>query len=112
MGTKLQELERRLAAVEAELARLREVAIPLPVNATPAERGAWRERQAAATQASLDAAMKDFFAKMGVEGEPPGMEKLRAMAEQERRAAARRSKRKRATGGRAARHDRRRTKDE
>jgi hypothetical protein len=42
-------------------------------------------REAEANQARITAAWKQSLQEMGIEGEPPGIEKLRAMTEEERR---------------------------
>ncbi len=81
MAATLEDLEKRVAAVEQELAmwRLAEAA-----NAeTPAERGARLWREAGLHQAEISAAAEAAFAEMGISGEPIGAEKLRARMEAE-----------------------------
>jgi hypothetical protein len=80
MAATLKELEKRLAQVEEEVARLRELVEP-PEDATPAQRGARLLRQAKANQAAISAAAAKAFEKMGITGEPVGHEQLRQMME-------------------------------
>ncbi len=75
----LEDLERRLAAVEEELAGLRKSVTGPPAAETPAERGARLLREASASQPALDAAVAKAFQEMGIVGEPVGPEKLRKM---------------------------------
>ncbi len=101
MSAKLQELEARLAALEAEVVYLRTRVDGPPIDETPAERGERMLREAEFNQTRITAAWKQALREMGIEGEPPGIEKLRAMAEEERQQG-RATKRRSAAGARAA----------
>jgi hypothetical protein len=78
MSEDLERLEQRLAAVERELAALRERLDRLvpPVDETPAERGARLLREARASQPAVSAAVAKAFAEMGITGEPIGPEEV------------------------------------
>jgi hypothetical protein len=79
MSLTLNELERRLIALEAEVARL-------------------RAAQGQAGRPNQDKAPEQLWHDMGHTGSPPTMQELREMAEQERRRAG--GKKARATNGR------------
>jgi hypothetical protein len=76
MAATLEDLEKRVAAIEHELAMWR-----LANTETPAERGARLWREASLHQDEISAAAEAAFAEMGISGEPVGAEKLRAMME-------------------------------
>ncbi|MCI0525460.1 MAG: hypothetical protein L0Y75_09385 [Acidobacteria bacterium] len=76
MAATLEDLEKRVAAIEQELAMWR-----LANAETPAERGARLWREASLHQAEISAAVEAAFAEMGISGAPAGAEKLRAMME-------------------------------
>jgi hypothetical protein len=104
MASRLKELEARLAQLEEEVRRLRRKVEGPFTDETPAERGARTIREGLASQASIDAAAEKLFQQMGITGEPPGMEKLRAMKEEsDRELAAPQGKRKSAASGRPPR---------
>jgi hypothetical protein len=79
MALTLQELERRLLALEAEVARL-------------------RAEQAQASRPNQGKTPEQVWREKGHTGSPPTMDELRTMAEGERRRAGR--KKARATNGR------------
>ena len=79
MATALEALEARLAALEHEVVRLRQLMEPPPEKETPAERGARLMREAKASQATISAMSAKVFAEMGITGPPVGIEKLRQM---------------------------------
>lgn len=79
MATTLEELEKRLAAVEQELARLKRQ-VPLVVVAeTPAERGARLLRGDPPAPGQAAAAWAVAMKEMGIQGEPISAEKLQQM---------------------------------
>ena len=80
MATTLEDLARRMELLEAEVARLRQRVEGPFIEETPAERGARMLREAKAEQGALKATMDQLFEQMGIQGEAPGIEKLRAMA--------------------------------
>jgi hypothetical protein len=113
MASRLKELEARLALLEEEVRRLRKKVEGPFTDETPAERGARMWREAKAYQPTLDAAMDRLFEQMGITGEPPSMEELRAMkAEEDRKRAARRAKRKGSANQPAGRRKAQPAKDE
>ena len=79
MAITLEELEKRLTALEREVASLR--GLPRRGNGkeSRAERGARLLREARTNQAAISAAVADAFARMGVSGRPIGAEKVQAM---------------------------------
>jgi hypothetical protein len=79
MPVTLEDLEKRLAALEQEVTRLRALLEPHPEEETPAERGARLIREARASQPAIDAATAKVFAEMGITGEPGGHERLMQM---------------------------------
>ena len=78
MATTLEELEKRVMYIEAELARLCQLLEKLHAE-TPAERGTRLLREAQASQVVINAAVAKAFEKMGITEEPVSAEKLRAM---------------------------------
>jgi hypothetical protein len=79
MALTLEDLEKRLAALEQEVASLRKRVEGPPADETPLERGARLWREAKASQPAIDAAVAKAFAEMGITGEPVGHEKLMQM---------------------------------
>jgi hypothetical protein len=79
MPVTLEDLEKRLAALEQEVASLRQRLEGPPAYETPAERGARLLREAKASQAALSAMSAEVFAKMGVTGQPVSHEQLMQM---------------------------------
>ena len=79
MAVTLEALERRMAHVEQELARLRHLVEQLPHAETPAAHGARLVREAKASQAAISAAVVKAYEAMGMTGEPVGPTRLRAM---------------------------------
>jgi hypothetical protein len=75
MASTLEELEKRLAAVEQELALLRRLVVGA-ADETPAER-AWLMSRL--QEPAMEAALDKAFREMGIVGEAPGIEKLREM---------------------------------
>jgi hypothetical protein len=75
----LEGIAQRLAALEEEVARLRERVEGPPVDETPAERGARLLREARAGQAALSAGWDKAMEQMGIRGEPVGAQKVREM---------------------------------
>jgi hypothetical protein len=73
MSDTLERLEQRLAAVEGELAVLRERLDRLVPPATLAEGGPPMLREARARQAALAATAREVFAAMGIPEEPVKM---------------------------------------
>ena len=81
MATTVEELERRLAQVEQEVTRLRQLvenAIPVEL---PSERGARLLGDARMSQSAISAAVAGAFQEMGITSEPVGLAKLRQMME-------------------------------
>ncbi len=74
MAATLEDLEKRVAAIEQELALWR-----LTAAETPAARGARLWREASLHQDEISAAAKAAFAEMGISGEPISAEELQAM---------------------------------
>jgi hypothetical protein len=79
MATTLAELEKRLAAVEQEVARLRQQVNLLAVEEAPAEGWARLVRESRASQPALSSAFAKAFKEMGIIGEPIGAEKVQEM---------------------------------
>jgi len=79
MAVTLEALERRMAHVEQELARLRHLVEQLPHAETPAAHGSRLLREAKASQATISAAVAKAYEAMGITGEPVGPARLRAM---------------------------------
>ena len=104
MATTLEDLARRMELLEAEVARLRKRVEGPFIEETPAEHGARMLREAKAEQGALKATMDQLFEQMGIKGEAPGIEKLRAMQrEHERQQAERKKQRASAKTGPAQR---------
>jgi len=78
MATTLEELEKRVVALEQEVAALRGTAEP-PPDPKPWWWDIPMLRKARESQAAISAAAAEAFAKMGVTGPPVGHEKLREM---------------------------------
>jgi hypothetical protein len=79
MAVTLEEVEKRLAALEQEVAALRQAVERHPTEETSAERGARLLREAKANQTAISAAWAKAFAAMGITGEPVGIERLHEM---------------------------------
>jgi hypothetical protein len=79
MTATFEDLEKRVAALEEEVARLGQLLQPNPVAMTPAERGAELLRLAKANQPAISAAVAKAFAEMGITAEPIGAEKVQEM---------------------------------
>jgi hypothetical protein len=79
----LEELESRVAALEREVAALRQQAARPPVEETPAERGARLIEQARLSEAGMAAAWDKALEAMGIRGEPVGPATLRARRQAE-----------------------------
>jgi hypothetical protein len=75
----LEELEERVARIEQELTRLRQLQAKPPHEETPAERGARLLTQARRDKARLKQSMAKAFEEMGIRGEPVPPAKLREM---------------------------------
>jgi hypothetical protein len=78
MAATVKELEKRLAEVEQEVARLREL-VERPLDETPAERGARMLRDVRANQAAVSAGWVSAMKQMGIQGEPIGAVKVQEM---------------------------------
>jgi hypothetical protein len=79
MPLTLEDLEKRLAALEQEVASLRQRLEGPPADETALERGHRLWREAKASQAAISAAADKFLAEMGITGEPVGHEQLMRM---------------------------------
>jgi hypothetical protein len=79
MAATLEDLEKRLAKLEEEVASLRQLIARPQFAETPAERGARLMWEAKANQAAFSAAVAKAFTEMGIVGEPVGVERLREM---------------------------------
>jgi len=79
MATTLEELARRVAQIERELARLRRREDEPPHGETPAERGARLLAQARRDKSRLKQSIARAFEEMGIRGQPVPPEKLRQM---------------------------------
>ena len=79
MATRLEDMEKRLEMLEAEVAHLRQLIARRHVEEAPAERGARLLREAEADQAAFSAAVAKMFAEMGITGEPIGAENVQKM---------------------------------
>ena len=75
----LEELEKRMAAVERELSAMRTLLAPLRREETRAERGARLRRESELGQGAFEAGWDKAMEKMGVRGEAIGVERLRQM---------------------------------
>jgi hypothetical protein len=78
MALTLEDLEKRLAALEQEVASLRSRVQP-PADETSFQRGFRLMREAKASHAASAAAAARAFAKMGITAEPVGHEELMRM---------------------------------
>jgi hypothetical protein len=79
MATTLEDMEKRLAALETEVTFLRQLITGEPIPPALAERGARLLREAQAQQAALSAVLGEALGEAGIVGEPVGVEKLREM---------------------------------
>ena len=79
MSATLEDLEKRLAKLEEEVASLRQLVARPRFDETPAERGARMIREAALSQPQMAAAWAKALQEMGITGEPVGAEKLQEM---------------------------------
>ncbi len=79
MATTLEDVERRLSMLEAEVIHLRQCISSRQVEEKPTEHGARLLREAEADQPTVSAAVAKAFVEMGIAGEPVGVEKLREM---------------------------------
>jgi hypothetical protein len=77
MATTLEELEKRVAALEQEVSALR--GKPGPPRTRRFGDNIPLIREARAQQAAISAAVAEAFAKMGITGTPVGPERLREM---------------------------------
>jgi flagellar motility protein MotE (MotC chaperone) len=75
MATPLAELEERLQALEEEMASLRE----LVQGYAATEHATRRLGESRANPAELQDALAAVYQKMGISGEAPGMQQLRAL---------------------------------
>jgi hypothetical protein len=75
----LEELERRIAALEREVALLKAVGNGAIAPTDSSQRGARMIQEARASQASLTALSAELFAKMGIVQEPLGAQKLQSL---------------------------------
>ena len=81
MATTLEDVEKRLATLEQEIAYLRQLVVRGQAEQTPAERGARFLREAKANQAAFSAAVAEMFAQLGITNEPIGAENVQKMME-------------------------------
>lgn len=80
MAATIEQLQKRVAALEQEVADLRQrLADRWPVNETPAERAARMIRQSRESHPALVAGWKTAMEEMGIKGEPVGAERLQEM---------------------------------
>jgi hypothetical protein len=80
MAITLEDLERRVAALEQEMAAMRQRLEPPPISAGPPDYGSQMIREARALQPILDALTAKVFAEMGIPETPPvSIEELRRM---------------------------------
>jgi hypothetical protein len=75
----LEELEKRLKAVEDEVAFLRARLFGPPADETPAQRGARMLREAKLAHPALVAGWTKAMEQMGIQGQPIAAEKLQEM---------------------------------
>jgi hypothetical protein len=75
----LEELERRVAALEQEVAQLRKEEEHRVASETGAERAARALRESKRSHARMVAAWNAALKEMGIEGEPVGAKKLQEM---------------------------------
>jgi len=79
MPMTLEDLEKRLAVLEQEVARLRLLIERRLADETAAERADRLLREAKASQPAISAAVAKAFEQMGITAEPVGAEKLQEM---------------------------------
>ena len=79
MAINVEDLEKRLTALEQEVAILRQPVGQRPVVETPAERGARLLREGRQSQAELAAGWAKAMEHMGIRGQPVGAERLQQM---------------------------------
>jgi hypothetical protein len=79
MVATLEELESRLAALEQEVAVLRQTLQSPPTEETPAARGARLLRAARSAQADLAAGWARALEQLGIHGHPIGAERVQEM---------------------------------
>ena len=79
MATTLEDLEKRLSALEQAVATLGQRLEGRAAEEAPADRGVRLLREARAGQAALSAGVASAFAQMGIAGAPVGAEKVQEM---------------------------------
>jgi hypothetical protein len=79
VATTIEELEKRLAVLEREVALMWHRMEERPREETPAERGARLLRDGKSSQAELAAGWTKAMEQMGIRGEPVGAVRLQAM---------------------------------
>jgi hypothetical protein len=79
LAATVEDLEKRLAQMEQELARLRLLVEKSARAETPAERGARLLAQARRDKSRLKGLIAKVFEEMGIQGEPVSPEKLREL---------------------------------
>lgn len=79
MAVRIEDLEKRLAALEEEVGWLRQRLEGSPLSEPLAEQGARLLRQAKATRAASSAAAARAAAELGLPAEPMSHEEFRAM---------------------------------
>jgi ATPase subunit of ABC transporter with duplicated ATPase domains len=81
MALTLEEMEKRLAKLEEEVAQLKQLNERRQAEETAAERGARLLREAKASQPALSAAVARVFAELGITEQPIGAENVQKMME-------------------------------
>jgi hypothetical protein len=79
VATTLAELEKRLQTLEAEVASLRKELVNGSLPAEASAGGVVRRSQAQASPAAPGASLNAIYQEMGIAGEAPGIDKLRAL---------------------------------
>jgi hypothetical protein len=79
MTITLEELARRVFALERQVHSLCQRGLPQPVAETPAERGARLLRGARSNQPAISAAVVRAFTRMGITCPPIGAERVQEM---------------------------------
>ena len=79
MALSLEDLERRLAALEREVAEIRQLLAAPSSDETSAQRGARLLREAERSHGQFAAGWARAMEAMGIRGEPVGAEKLQQM---------------------------------
>ncbi len=79
MATTLEGLERRIARMEQELARLQRLVEQPAQTEMPAQRAVQLLQEAQRNQAAISTAIAQAFAEMGITGEPIGAELVQEM---------------------------------